>query len=77
MINRLKNLIDKTTGPGVWFYPKIDMTKEFELLVDLHKDHSRQGPGSDEVTKQVLDLCKLNYTKNSRIIIVMGFMWGG
>lgn len=33
---------------------------EIELLIDLHKDGKRQGPGSHEVTKNALDLIGFN-----------------
>lgn len=32
---------------------------EIELLIDLHNDAQRQGPGSDAVTKQAIDLLHL------------------
>lgn len=38
---------------------------ELELLVDFHKDHYRQGPGSDDITKTIFkiipDLNKRNF----------------
>jgi SAM-dependent methyltransferase len=33
---------------------------EFELLIDLHKDASRQGPGGDAETEKAIDLAGLN-----------------
>lgn len=35
------------------------MTAEFELLAELHGDALRQGPGSEECTRQALSLTRL------------------
>lgn len=40
---------------------------EFELLIDLHKDGSRQGPGSPEVTKKAFDLTGIEKSDSPRI----------
>lgn len=39
-----------------------------KLLVDLHINNKRQGPGSDEITRKILSL--LNLDKNSELEIV-------
>ena len=35
----------------------------FRLMVDLHRDGARQGPGSDEQTLRALDLTRLGKTE--------------
>ncbi len=41
--------------------------KEIELLINLHKDADRQGPGSPEETKKALDLIGIDKNKKIRI----------
>ena len=38
-----------------------------DLLIDLHRDGLRQGPGSDECTKKALQLAKLNHNERLHI----------
>jgi len=40
---------------------------ELELLIDLHKNTKRQGPGSYEETKKALDLINLENNENLKI----------
>jgi len=40
---------------------------EFQLLVDLHKDAVRQGPGGEEETKLALKLAGINRSKHYKI----------
>jgi ubiquinone/menaquinone biosynthesis C-methylase UbiE len=40
---------------------------EFELLVDLHKDEKRQGPGSSSETKKALNLIGIDKNENLKI----------
>ena len=40
---------------------------EFDLLIDIHKDRERQGPGSQKETLRALDLIGLDKTKNLKI----------
>ncbi len=47
---------------------------EFELLINLHKDNKRQGPGSEEVTKKALQLIG---KKDFRHIVDIGCGTGG
>lgn len=39
----------------------------FELLIDLHKDQNRQGPGSDRETEKAISLAMLDRTKLLKI----------
>ena len=43
------------------------MVVQLELLVDLHIDGERQGPGSDEVTRRAIALAGLDGASNLRI----------
>jgi ubiquinone/menaquinone biosynthesis C-methylase UbiE len=40
---------------------------DIELLIDLHKDGERQGPGSIEMTKRALDLTGIDKNENLKI----------
>ena len=40
---------------------------EFDLLVDLHKQMQRQGPGSPQVTQKAIELTGLMGQKNLEI----------
>jgi ubiquinone/menaquinone biosynthesis C-methylase UbiE len=40
---------------------------EFDLLIDLHKNNPRQGPGSDAVTQQALEMTDLSTKANLQI----------
>lgn len=40
---------------------------ELELIIDLHKNSERQGPGSEEETLKALDLINLSGRKNLKI----------
>jgi cyclopropane fatty-acyl-phospholipid synthase-like methyltransferase len=40
---------------------------EFELLVDLHKDSERQGPGSFKETKRALEFLKIDQNQELKI----------
>jgi SAM-dependent methyltransferase len=41
--------------------------KEFELLIDLHKNANRQGPGGDEETEKALNLAAVNRDAHLKI----------
>lgn len=45
----------------------MDEQTMFRLMVDLHRDGARQGPGSDEETLRALDLTRLGKTKPLRV----------
>jgi ubiquinone/menaquinone biosynthesis C-methylase UbiE len=40
---------------------------ELSLLIDLHKDAERQGPGCDAETKRALELCRVNHSEPLKI----------
>lgn len=40
---------------------------EFQLLIDLHKDHWRQGPGGDAETEKAIDLAFIDRDRPLRI----------
>jgi methylase of polypeptide subunit release factors len=39
----------------------------FALMVDLHRDGARQGPGSDSETLRALELTRLDHTAGLRV----------
>jgi ubiquinone/menaquinone biosynthesis C-methylase UbiE len=46
---------------ALWLQPKKDArVDELQLLIDLHKDANRQGPGGDEETEKVIDLAYID-----------------
>jgi len=45
----------------------VDETTLFSLMVDLHRDGARQGPGSDEETLRALELTRLERTAELRV----------
>ncbi len=40
---------------------------ELELIIDLHLDNERQGPGSDQTTQKALDLIGINTSNHLKI----------
>jgi ubiquinone/menaquinone biosynthesis C-methylase UbiE len=44
-----------------------DHPDELDLLIDLHADTPRQGPGSDETTRRAIDLSGLRDVHNLRV----------
>jgi len=52
----------------LWPQAKEDgIVEEFKLLIDLHKDASRQGPGGDAETERAIDLARLNRNAQLKI----------
>lgn len=45
----------------------IQIMNELELLIDLHKDNDRQGPGSDTETRKALMLAGLDHSASLKI----------
>lgn len=46
------------------------MSEEMELLIKLHKDGERQGPGSDAITRQALDIIGIDKNQKTKILDV-------
>jgi len=49
------------------YNPAMDEETLFSLMMDLHRDGTRQGPGSDEETLRALELARLNMEADLRV----------